>query len=137
MNNILKTRLSASFCAILLLQSTLSQAAYTPKPNSKERKAIMDTLRKPVEKGIKQKVIFKVLYGQFNVEKDWAWLEVEPLKPNGSQFNQEARVCALLRKQSNQWKVLLWGWETDASTIANAQAKYPQAPKSIYGASSN
>lgn len=97
----------------------------------------MEALRKPVEKDIKQKVIFKVLYGQFRVEKGWAWLEVEPLKANGSQFNEEARVCALVRKQSNQWKVLLWGWETDGSTIAEALEKFPQAPKSIYGASAN
>jgi hypothetical protein len=35
-------------------------APQTPQPNSSERKAIVDTLRAPVEKELKQKVVFRI-----------------------------------------------------------------------------
>ena len=44
----------------------------TPKPNSSERKAIINTLREPVERELKQKVVFRIR--RLNVQNGWAFL---------------------------------------------------------------
>jgi hypothetical protein len=90
----------------------------TPAAGSAERKAIMDALRVPVEKKLKQKVIFKV--NHLKVLNGWAHLRGQPLQPNSKPINyrgtewQEAiengafddGVYALLRKKSGKWKVV-------------------------------
>lgn len=90
----------------------------TPAAGSAERKAIMDALRVPVEKKLKQKVIFKVEH--LKVLNGWAHLRGEPLQPNskpinyrGTEFQEDidngafgGGVYALLRKKSGKWKVV-------------------------------
>jgi hypothetical protein len=109
----------------LLLIGTIALAAVaqsgqptTPKAGTAERKAIMDALRVPVEKQLKQKVIFQV--DHLKVLKGWAHLRGRPLKPDGKPIDyrktewQEAidegafddGVYALLRKQKGKWKVV-------------------------------
>ncbi|GAB4459783.1 MAG: hypothetical protein OHK0029_22850 [Armatimonadaceae bacterium] len=104
---------------------------YTPKPGTKERKAIMDALRVPVQKDLMKKVIFKI--DTLNVLGEWAFLRGVPLQPDDKPMNyrgtryQEAQdegafddsITALLRKMKGKWTVVTFNigatdvvWET-------------------------
>ena len=92
--------------------------AYTPEKGSPERKAIVDALRIPVEKKLKQSVIFKI--DHLKVQDGWAFLTGAPQKPDGGAIDyrgtayQEAvnagafdnGVVALLRNVNGKWKVI-------------------------------
>lgn len=90
----------------------------TPERGSKERMAVMDTLRKPVEKVLGQHVIFIV--DTLNVGEGWAFLNGRPRKPSGEivDFSKtpyaqaiadgafEDSISALLYDDGSGWKVL-------------------------------
>jgi len=65
---------------------------YTPAPGTAERKAIMDTVREPVEKELKQRVVFVV--AQLKVCRDWAFLEATPQQPDGRPVDWSIGVYA-------------------------------------------
>jgi hypothetical protein len=105
----------------------------TPKPGTPERKAIMDALRQPVMKVVKQKVIFNV--GHLKVEDGWAFMMGNAVKEDGSSLGDEflwGEVSALLRLKSGKWEVLQWSFATDTSGMEEAMSKYPAAPRSIF-----
>jgi len=131
------TLLITGLCFTLLLQAVWAEPVHTPKPGSKERKAIMDALRGPVSKTVKRQVIFKV--GQFKVRDGWAFLSGNALKGDGSGLGEEhlwGEFSALLRRQTGKkgktWKVLHWGLATDTGVMDECKKKYPQAPRSIF-----
>jgi len=107
---------------LILLVIPLGAAAakdcpYTPKAGSAERKAIMDALREPAMKELKQPIVFVV--AQFKICRDWAFLEATPQKPDGGPVDWSLGVygdavandmCgsyihALLVKNSGRWRV--------------------------------
>ena len=55
---------------------------HTPERGSEERKAIMDALRPPVEKKLRQQVIFKV--DHLKVQNGWAFLIGKPQRLDGT-----------------------------------------------------
>ena len=91
---------------------------YTPEKGSAERKAITDALRVPVEKKLKQEVIFKI--DHLKAQNNWAFLMGTPRRPDGGQIDYrntayaEAQkagafddgVMALLHKVGGQWRVV-------------------------------
>ena len=93
---------------------------YVPPAGSAERKAIMDSLRGPVQSELKQDVVF--LTKKFAVCRDWAFLEAEPQKPSGQPVNWSITpyraavdegmcggyVHALLRKKAGRWQVRVY-----------------------------
>lgn len=93
---------------------------YTPKPGDSLRKAILDTLRVPVEKELNQKVVFKI--DRLNVSGNWAFVRGVPQRPDGGAVDYrgtpyadaiEAGVfddwfCALLRRQRGSWHVVTY-----------------------------
>ena len=95
-----------------------AQEAYAPAPGSAERKAIADALRAPVEKELKQKVVFKI--DHLKVSGDWAFLRGVPQRPNGSEVDYSTTayrqriedgvfddwICALLRRKAGRWQVV-------------------------------
>ena len=94
------------------------QGVYTPEKGSPERKAILDALRVPVERELKQKVIFAA--NDFNVQGSWAFIGGTPQTPDGgspdykrTKYAQavedgvfDNNVFALLKKTAGQWKVV-------------------------------
>ncbi|HEY6122435.1 MAG TPA: hypothetical protein VIV66_20940 [Pyrinomonadaceae bacterium] len=54
---------------------------YTPEKGSPERKAILDSLRVPIEKKLKQSIVFKI--DHFKVQNGWAFILATPQKPDG------------------------------------------------------
>lgn len=105
---------------------------YTPKKNSAERKQIMDALRVPVQKELKQDVIFKV--DDLKVFGEWAFMGGEPLAKAGGEPNLKGtkyegdedfdnNVFALLKKKGGRWTIVTYamrcsdvcylGWDKD------------------------
>ena len=74
-----------TICVALLAQSVIAapdqSKPYTPKSGSKERKAILDTLRKPVEKEMKQKVVFYDV--KMKVKNGWAYVMADGARRSG------------------------------------------------------
>jgi hypothetical protein len=91
---------------------------YTPEKGSAERKAIVDALRVPVEKKLRQQVIFKI--DHLKVMNGWAFLLGAPRRPDGGMIDysktpfREAYeaggfgddVMGLLRRQNGGWRVV-------------------------------
>jgi len=125
---------SIAICVLLLSAAWAGSAAgaHTPRPGSRERKAIMDALRVPVMKVLKQPVIFKVSH--LRVSNGWAYVVAMAIKPNGADVGPDAATVALLRQSTrgSRWRVLHWGFASDVSVTEECKAKYPQAPRSIF-----
>jgi len=107
-----------SVILILVAAITASaQSAYTPEKGSPERKAILDALRVPVERDLKQKVVF--VADNFKVQGTWAFVSGTPQNSSGGdpdysktkyadQVDSGAfdnNFFALLRKTGGKWKV--------------------------------
>lgn len=122
----MKTTNSISqFCLILVLSffstllfATTAVAQYTPEKGSVERKAITDALRVPVEKKVKQSVVFNI--DHLKVQDEWALLFGAPRKPNGEKLDYsktsyaeavalgmfDDNISALLHKVRGRWRVV-------------------------------
>src|SRR5688500_18863587 len=73
-----------TICVTLLVLSPVrsdAQEAYTPATGSDQRKELLDLIRGPIERDLKQKVIFKV--ERLKVIGDWAAARFVPLEPGG------------------------------------------------------
>ncbi len=107
------------FIFALSVSNVFAQRVYTPKKGSKQRKAILNALRVPVEKELKQKIIFVV--NDFNVSGTWAFVGGEPRSkktggmPNyrGTEYQDaiesdvfDNNVFALFRKRGKRWRVV-------------------------------
>jgi hypothetical protein len=110
----------AVLCLLMASLPVLAQRIYTPPAGSAERKAIMDALRVPIQRELKQSIVFKV--DTLNVSGEWAFLRGMPQRPNGSRVNfritryREAQrlgmfdegVTGLLRKRGGRWRVVTY-----------------------------
>lgn len=117
--------------------------ANKPANSSPERTAVLDALRIPVSKDLKQEIIFVV--DKFKVEGDWAFVAGKPKNKDGGEPNWkvtkyqkfidsgdfEEGLFALLKKTDGKWSVVTYmmnchdvcylGWE-----------KEHKAPKAIF-----
>jgi len=97
-----------------------AQPAHTPEKGSAERKAIFDALRVPIERNLKQKIVF--VADNFNVYGNWAFVGGTPQSANGgapdysrTQYAdaQESgafdnNFFALLKKTAGKWKIVTY-----------------------------
>ena len=100
--------------------SAFAQKASSPAKGSKERTAILNALRVPVEKSLKQKVQFDI--DTIKVQGNWAFVNGMPQNASGGELNysiteyQEAidegifdnNFQALLKKTGGKWKVVTY-----------------------------
>jgi hypothetical protein len=128
-----------SSCASALAQHT----PQTPEPNSLERKAITNALRLPVEKELKQRVVFRLQH--LKVQKGWAYLEGVPQQPDGKPVNYrntrhqaaidlgafDDGILALLRKEKGEWRVVICAIGSTDYPAPAWQQKY-KAPRTIF-----
>lgn len=108
---------------ILMLASfafAQEQEAVTPDKDSLDRLAIMNALRIPVEKELKQKVHFTI--NHFKITDTWAFISGEPLtlkltKPDyaGTIYQKavdedmfDNNYQALLKKTAGKWKLVVY-----------------------------
>jgi len=113
---------AASVSAVLqlTLPAQTARAAdclHTPAASSAERKAILNTLRKPVERELGQDVRF--LVEKISACRNWAFVEATPQKPTGQPVDWSMSsyagavkhdacgfyVHALLTRKSGRWRV--------------------------------
>ena len=144
MNAFLIHPFAFALIALALNFSPLPQsAAYTPKPNSIERKQILDALRYPVESGLKKAVVFKV--DHIKVLNGWASVRGVRQRPNGGGMDYKGApyeeavkegafddwICALMRKGKNKWEVV--SYVTGATDVAyEGWDKEYKAPAEIF-----
>lgn len=108
---------------------------YSPPRGSTERAAILDALRKPLEKDAKQKIIFHDV--QIKVMNGWAFVYAYARDTDGKALKQwgdfiDPGTGGLLRKTKKGWEVLDWGTATDSSPIEDAMQRFPNAPRAIF-----
>jgi len=102
----------------LMISGVSAQDVYTPAKGSKERSTIIDSLRVPVMKELKQPIIFQI--SALRVSGNWAFLDGEPLAKSGGKPDYSNTVYAealasdmfdnnvfgLLRKEKGKWVVV-------------------------------
>lgn len=134
---------AVSFLLISSLAIPGQTQVYTPRPNSLERKAQMDLLRAPVEKLLKQKVIFVV--NNLRSTGAWAFLEAIPKQPNGKDINYSktrfakdykdgvfgGEACALMHKTNGKWKIVKFDYGYSDVVWVGWKGKYHE-PRGIY-----
>ena len=123
--------------------TAVSQSAYTPEKGSPERKAILDALRVPVERDLKQPIVF--VPDNFKVQGTWAFVSGTPQAPGGGSpryagtkyaeaenegaFNNN--FFALLRKTGGKWRVTKYAIGCTDVCFADWWQRY-RAPKGIF-----
>ena len=137
--------ISFSFIVLLFTLSAglYAQSAYTPDKGSPERKAILDALRVPVERDLKQKVVF--VSDNFKVQGTWAFVSGTPQNSTGGepdysrtkyadQFDTGAfdnNFFALLKKTAGKWKVTTYAIGCTDVCYVDWWRRY-RAPKAIF-----
>lgn len=129
--------------AFMLAGNAAGQAIYTPEKGSAERKAILDALRIPVERDLKQKIFFNAEH--FNVSGNWAFLGGDPQTASGERPNYRGtryqsaidsdafdnNFFAILKKSAGKWKVVTYAIGCTDVCYADWWKKY-KAPKMIF-----
>lgn len=120
-----------------------AQAATTPEKGSAERKAIMDMIRMPVERELKQKIVF--VADSFKVQGTWAFVSGSMQTPAGgrpdvskTEFAEAAEAgafdsnfFALLKKTGGKWKLTTHAIGCTDVCYLDWWSKY-KAPKAIF-----
>ncbi len=138
--------ISCLFLLILIFYCASARAQdtpQTPEANSPERRAIMNSLRVPVEKELKQKVVFRIR--RLNVQNGWAFLDGVPQQPGGKPVNYTVTrhqtaieagafddgILALLRTEKGEWRVVVYAIGSTDYPAEYWQQKY-KAPPGIF-----
>ena len=125
------------------LKTGTAPVPYVPEKGSVERKAILDALRVPVEKHLKQQVIFKI--DHLKAQNNWAFLTGRPQNSDGSVIDytntvyQDAvdsgafddGIVALLRKVKGKWTVVQYVIGATDVPYVDWDKEY-RAPKGIF-----
>ncbi|MGQ0542882.1 MAG: hypothetical protein ACT4O9_13670 [Blastocatellia bacterium] len=121
----------------------LAQSVYTPERGSAERKAILDALRVPVERDLRQKIVF--VADNFRVQGNWAFVGGTPQNANGESPDYsrtkyaeavesgafDNNFFALLRKTAGKWKVRTYAIGCTDVCYADWWRTY-KAPKAVF-----
>lgn len=125
------------------IEGRVQEQVLSPKVGSQERTLILDTLRKPVEKELKQKVKFKV--DSLKTQRDWAFMRGQPQGVDGKAIDYKVTpyrealeeglfddgICALLHKEAGKWKVVVY--VIGATDVAwDGWDKEYKAPQAIF-----
>ena len=108
---------------------------YTPKPGSRERTAIMNALRVPVQKFLKGKRPTFTEVSNFRVGGGWAFLDATTVDSKGKYLGIPeftSSLSALLHLEKGKWRVLEWDYFTDVGWHSWA-VEHPSVPLNILG----
>lgn len=120
---------------------TSAQNVYTPENGSAERKAILAALRVPVEKDLKQKIVFVV--GDVKSNGNWAFIGGSPKRPDGgdpdlrgTMFEEygdayDHNFFGLLRKTGGKWRVVTYAIGCTDVCWLDWDSQF-KAPKAIF-----
>lgn len=139
----LKKLIIYSAVIIAACSSIAAQSAYTPEKGSAERTAILNALRIPVERDLKQKIVFAA--DHFKVQGNWAYLSGTPQTTSGGRPNYrntkywdavdseafDHNFFALLKKTGGKWKVTVYAIGCTDVCYADWWSEF-KAPKAIF-----
>lgn len=139
----LKKSLSGSFIVLLLAFGAFAQATRTPAKGSAERAAMLEALRVPVEKELKQKISFSIEH--FKAQGNWAFLSGAPQSASGGKPNYrntpyadavdagafDNNFFALLKKTGGKWKTVAYAIGCTDVCYVSWWKDY-KAPKAIF-----
>ena len=123
--------------------SAFAQGVYTPEKGTPERKEILDALRLPVERELKQKIVFTA--DTFNVLSNWTFIFGTMRSPEGGQpdfsrtkYAQAQRdgffdnnFQALLKKSAGKWSVVKY--QIGCTDVCYTEWwKQYRAPKAVF-----
>jgi hypothetical protein len=136
---------TCAFAILILAFGVFAQksSVYTPAKGSAERTAILNALRVPVERELKQKISFDI--ENFRVLGNWAFVSGDPQSPSGGRPDysrtpyQEAinadmfdnNFFGLLRKSGSRWKVVTYAIGCTDVCYADWWRRH-KAPKAIF-----
>ena len=134
---------SALLIACLVAGSVSAQSVYTPEKGSAERKLILDALRVPVERDLKQPTVF--VTDSFKVQGSWAFVSGTPQTPSGGDPNYKGtkyaeqydtgafdnNFFALLKKTAGKWRVTTYAIGCTDVCYADWWRRY-KAPKAVF-----
>lgn len=134
-----------SLIAILFISTATAnaQAAYVPEKGSPERKAILDALRVPVERDLKQKVVF--VADNFRVQGNFAFVGGTPQTATGgdpdysrTKYAEQVdtgafdnNFFAVLKKTAGKWRVTHYAIGCTDVCYADWWRRY-RVPKAIF-----
>ena len=132
-----------SSVVIVAVLSATAQTPYTPEKGSAERKAILDALRIPVERDLKQKIVFSA--DHFKVRGNWAFLSGSPRNVSGGEPDYrntkyweevdsgafDNNFFALMRRTGGKWKVVTHAIGCTDVCYLDWWSRY-KAPKAIF-----
>jgi hypothetical protein len=128
---------------LIVSSAVYAQSAYTPEKGSAERTAILNALRAPVERDLKQKVVF--VTDNFKVQGPWAFVSGTPQNADGGSIDYsrtkfasavedgafDNNFFALLKKTAGKWKVTTVAIGCTDVCFADWWRRY-KAPKAIF-----
>lgn len=134
---------SIILCILLAIFVAIAngQQVHTPEKGSAERTAILNAVRVPVEKALKQKIVF--VTDNFNVQGSWAFVSGRPTTPSGdnpslkgtawdgSEDLFDNNFFGLLRKSNGKWRVVTHALGCTDVCYSDWWQRY-KAPKAIF-----
>jgi hypothetical protein len=116
---------------------------HTPEKGSVERKAILDALRIPIERELKQPIVFAA--NNFNVLDNWAFIGGEPQLPGGGKPDYrrtpyqravaadmfDNNFFAILKRTAGRWRVVTYRIGCTDVCYSDWWRRY-RAPKAIF-----
>ena len=138
-----KVSCSIAFLALFLCQALAQHQPHTPERGTTERQAITDALRVPVQKQLKQKVIFKI--DHLKVYSGWAFMKGVPQQSSGGALDYRGTsyqkaidagafddgIVALLRQRGGKWQVVRYVIGATDVPYVDWDRKY-HAPSEIF-----
>ncbi len=123
-----------AFVALLLFDAVganAAQALHTPAPGSKEREAIMNALRVPIEKEANGPVTFFQV--KVKSAKGWAWVTAMAMDKGGKKYMVGKYPSqGIMHIEKGHWVNKWWGLSNTTDVMKASENMYPHAPKSIF-----
>ena len=136
---------SLAILAVLVFSAVaaVAQAVYTPAKNSAERAAILNAIRVPLEKDLRQKIVF--VTDDFNVRGAWAYVSGTPQTADGGRPDYrntryadavdsgafDNNIFALLKKTGGKWKIVNYAIGCTDVCYLDWWSRF-KAPKAIF-----
>ncbi len=120
-----------------------AQAVRTPAKGSVERTAILNVLRSPIERDLKQKVVFQT--DAFNIAGNWAFISGTPQNASGGRLDLSKTKFAeaeregyfggnffgLLQRSGGKWRVVTYQIGCTDVCYSDWWRRY-KAPKAVF-----
>lgn len=127
----------------IAVAAAVGQSVYTPEKGSAVRAGILNALRAPVKRDLRQKIVFVI--DNFKVQGNWAFVSGNPQSPAGGEPSYrntkywtavdsgafDNNFFALLKKTGSRWKVITFAIGCTDVCYSDWWSRY-RSPKAIF-----